>query len=90
MGFLLGLVYGTVYLLVKPSINNLELAKNPIGQKPCVRKKYPEGFVCVCNATYCDNLVEDMVTLKESNQIILLTSSAVSSRLRLRKPYRVI
>lgn len=47
-------------------------------EKPCVLRKYPAGYVCVCNATYCDTLEEDRVILRDPNQLILFTTSLVS------------
>lgn len=48
------------------------------GSKPCSLRKYPAGYVCVCNATYCDTIEDEAVTLSHADQIILMTSSAVS------------
>lgn len=48
---------------------------------PCELRKYsPSGYVCVCNATYCDTLEEESLQLSEgdSDQILVLTTSAVS------------
>lgn len=49
-----------------------------LDQKPCALRRYSSGFVCVCNSTYCDNLVEESVTLEGKDQMILITSSEVS------------
>lgn len=46
--------------------------------KPCALRSYPEGHVCVCNTTYCDTIDEDDVTVQREDQIIVITSSAVS------------
>ena len=59
------------YVTVTPSALILD-------QKPCAMRRYSSGFVCVCNSTYCDNLVEESVTLEGKDQMILITSSEVS------------
>lgn len=77
---LLILVYGTVFIWLTNPVSAYLVVSSPlpIGHKPCVLRKYPTGFVCVCNATYCDTLDDEMVTLRHPRQMILLTSSAVS------------
>lgn len=47
---------------------------------PCELRKYSSGFVCVCNATYCDTLEEESLQLSKGDphQILVLTTSAVS------------
>lgn len=45
--------------------------------KPCVLRKYPDGYVCVCNSTYCDTL-ED-VPNDLNGRFIVVSSSRVRS-----------
>lgn len=45
--------------------------------RPCIARSFPDGQVCVCNATYCDTLDEPLIPSLE-DQIIVLTSGAVS------------
>lgn len=68
------LAFATVSLYLEQSPTTVL----PQHGKPCALRKYPAGYVCVCNATYCDTFEEDSVTLRDPDQLILITSSAVS------------
>lgn len=46
--------------------------------RPCALRKYPNGYVCVCNTTYCDELIIERPTTK--GEYILITSSASGAR----------
>ncbi|XP_072167012.1 lysosomal acid glucosylceramidase-like [Diadema setosum] len=50
--------------------------------KPCVSKTFPgsQGFVCVCNATYCDTVANYSPVPRD--QFVVYTSSNASDRLR--------
>lgn len=50
--------------------------------KPCNRKFYPDGFVCVCNSSYCDT-VESVDKIDSNNFYQEFVTS--KSRYRLEK-----
>lgn len=48
---------------------------NDLTATPCSLRKFPNGFVCVCNETYCDEL--DHLAAEDSN-IVIVSSSKVT------------
>lgn len=46
--------------------------------KPCAFKKYIAGYVCVCNATYCDTLDDQLLHPSDPDEIYVITTSEVS------------
>jgi len=43
--------------------------------KPCVKKDFGDGIVCICNATYCDT-IEQNIHLNSTNYAIYRTTKS--------------
>lgn len=46
--------------------------------KPCLRREYPNGIVCVCNISYCDTT--DVPNPTKFGEYIIVTSSKSGQR----------
>lgn len=44
--------------------------------RPCALRSFPDGQVCVCNATYCDTLDEPLIPSSQ-DQVIVVTTGPV-------------
>lgn len=51
--------------------------------RPCALRKYSNGYVCVCNTTYCDNL--NVKRPMVSGEYLLVSSSASGARFQLNR-----
>lgn len=45
-----------------------------IAANPCVLRTFDDGYVCVCNTTYCDTLNDD----RSNGEVLIVSSSEVS------------
>lgn len=52
---------------------------NISASKPCALRRYSTGMVCVCNDNYCDELDDAAVKAKDTNEIIVVSSSRVTN-----------
>ena len=50
--------------------------------QPCDLRKFPDGYVCVCNATFCDTL-EDVAP--EQGSAVLVSSSQGGLRFQVKR-----
>ena len=79
--FILCVICSLFYLIFGKYINKLFknmwifICNTKFKALPCILKKFPDGFVCVCNETYCDTLEDDKP--ENAYSFLLITSSRV-------------